>query len=183
MGIISSYYDWLWKKYRMKILIFGIDSAGKTTILYRLKLKETIEPHITRAASSSLRSTLGHRYSTATAGRHYIPGTNAVIFVIDSSDDSRLLEARGLLDELLKVNELLHVPLLVMANKQDLPGAMTASELSERLGLDAVGQNGQRLWHTVATCAKTGVGLHEGLDWLALAVTEAENARKLKTNT
>jgi signal recognition particle receptor subunit beta len=53
---------------------------------------------------------------------------------------------------------------LVFANKQDLPNAMSASELTEKLGLNELRN---RRWYIHATCAVQGNGLYEGLDWLS----------------
>lgn len=52
---------------------------------------------------------------------------------------------------------------LVLANKQDLPNTMTASELTDKLGLNAMRS---RKWFIQPTCATSGEGLYEGLDWL-----------------
>ena len=59
--------------------------------------------------------------------------------------------------------------LLVFANKQDLPNAMTASELTDKLGLQNLRN---RKWYIQATCAVQGHGLCEGLDWLSNALSK-----------
>nr|XP_027225878.1 ADP-ribosylation factor 2-like [Penaeus vannamei] len=64
----------------------------------------------------------------------------------------------------LREDELRDAVLLVFANKQDLPNAMTAAELTDRLGLN---QLRNRRWYIQATCAVQGQGLYEGLDWLS----------------
>lgn len=56
-----------------------------------------------------------------------------------------------------------------MANKQDLPNAMSIAEVTERLHLHEIGATG-RAWHIQATAAPTGDGLYEGLDWLSEAL-------------
>ncbi len=61
-------------------------------------------------------------------------------------------------------DELRDAALLVLANKQDLPNAMSVNEVSEKLGLNRIKN---RKWFIQATCAKTGDGLFEGLDWLS----------------
>ena len=60
--------------------------------------------------------------------------------------------------------ELRGAPLLVYANKQDLPNAMIAAEITEKLGLSKL-----RNWYIQESCAPTGVGLYDGLDWLRAA--------------
>ena len=61
-------------------------------------------------------------------------------------------------------DELRDAVLLVLANKQDLPNAMNANEIAEKLGLHSVRQ---RDWYIQATCATSGDGLYEGLEWLS----------------
>ena len=64
---------------------------------------------------------------------------------------------------MLNEDELRDAKLLVYANKQDLPKAMSTTEMTEKLGLTKLRD---RQWYIQATCATTGDGLYEGLDWL-----------------
>ncbi|THF96894.1 hypothetical protein TEA_021486 [Camellia sinensis var. sinensis] len=61
-------------------------------------------------------------------------------------------------------DELRDAVLLVFANKQDLPNAMNAAEITDKLGLHSLRQ---RHWYIQSTCATSGEGLYEGLDWLS----------------
>ncbi|KAL7058403.1 hypothetical protein AAHC03_017264 [Spirometra sp. Aus1] len=72
---------------------------------------------------------------------------------------------------MLNEDELRDAALLVFANKQDLPNAMPASEITERLGLCAL--HG-RQWYVQATCATSGTGLYDGLDWLSNSLSFAK---------
>ena len=65
---------------------------------------------------------------------------------------------------MLNEDELRDAVLLVFANKQDLPNAMTVTDVTEKLGLNTMRS---RTWFIQATCATTGDGLYEGLDWLS----------------
>jgi len=96
--------------------------------------------------------------------RHYFQNTQGLIFVVDSNDRERIDEAQKELQEMLKEDELREAVVLIFANKQDLPNAMNASELTEKLGLQ---QLRNRRWYIQATCATQGNGLYEGLDWLS----------------
>lgn len=60
-------------------------------------------------------------------------------------------------------DQLRGVPLLVLANKQDLPHALSASDIADKLGLESLKN---RQWHIEPTCAMNGDGIHEGLDWM-----------------
>merc|ERR1712204_21195 len=67
--------------------------------------------------------------------RYYYQGTNALIYVVDSNDRDRTEDAREELMKMLDEDEMRDAVLLVFANKQDLPNAMTAAEVTEKLGL------------------------------------------------
>ena len=96
--------------------------------------------------------------------RHYFQNTQGIIFVVDSNDRDRVTEARDELHRMLNEDELKDALLLVFANKQDLPNAMNAAEITDRLGLQSLRQ---RQWFIQATCATSGDGLYEGLEWLS----------------
>merc|ERR1712186_239966 len=96
--------------------------------------------------------------------RHYYMGTQGLIFVIDSSDRDRIQDACEELMKMLKEDEMRDAVLLVFANKQDLPNAMPAAEVTENLGLHSLRN---RQWFIQSACATTGDGLYEGLDWLS----------------
>merc|ERR1711941_118586 len=87
-----------------------------------------------------------------------------LIFVIDSNDRDRIEDAREELTKILVEDEMRDAVLLVFANKQDLPNAMTAAEVTDKLGLQSMRN---RQWFIQSTCATTGDGLYEGLDWLS----------------
>merc|ERR1711997_909236 len=95
--------------------------------------------------------------------RHYFTGTNGIIYVVDSNDRDRTEDAREELIKMLNEDDMRDAVLLVFANKQDLPNAMTAAEVTEKLGLHALKQ---RHWYIQAAIATSGEGLYEGLDWL-----------------
>lgn len=92
--------------------------------------------------------------------RHYFSGTQGLIFVIDSNDRARIDEARQELHRIILDREMKEALLLVFANKQDIPGSMTPTEVTEKLRL---GQLKERTWYVVPSCATTGEGLLEGL--------------------
>ena len=83
---------------------------------------------------------------------------------MDSNDRDRVGEARDELQRMLNEDELRDALLLVFANKQDLPNAMSAPEITEKLGLHSLRQ---RTWYIQSTCATSGDGLYEGLEWLS----------------
>jgi small GTP-binding protein len=159
-----------------RILMVGLDAAGKTTILYHLKLGEvvttipTIGFNVETVSYKNISFTMwdiGGQQRIRALWRHYFPGTRGIIFVIDSNDTDRMSEAGEELSYLLREDELKDCALLVLANKQDLPHAMSVSVMGEQLQLFK--QHGRK-WHIQGCCAGTGEGLYEGLEWLSKAL-------------
>jgi 50S ribosomal subunit-associated GTPase HflX len=83
-------------------------------------------------------------------------------------DRDRIDEARDELHKALGEVELEKVKVLVLANKQDLPQAMTVAEVSDKLQLKEIKD---KAWYIQSCSAVSGDGLSEGLDWLADAVS------------
>lgn len=174
MGLtISSALTRLFGKKQMRILMVGLDAAGKTTILYKLKLGEivttipTIGFNVETVDYKNICFTVwdvGGQDKIRPLWRHYFQNTQGLIFVVDSNDRERILEAEKELKSMLKEDELRDAVVLVFANKQDLPNAMNAAELVDKLNLNSLRN---RSWHIQATCATQGDGLYEGLDWLS----------------
>jgi ADP-ribosylation factor protein 1 len=79
--------------------------------------------------------------------------TQGIIFVVDSNDRDRISEARDELQRMLNEDELRDALLLVFANKQDLPNAMNAAEITDKLGLHSLRN---RRWYIQTTCATSG---------------------------
>jgi len=180
MGLtLSSVLSRLFGKKQMRILMVGLDAAGKTTILYKFKLGEivttipTIGFNVETVEYKNICFTVwdvGGQDKIRPLWRHYFQNTQGLIFVVDSNDRERISEAYEELQKMLQEDELREAVLLVFANKQDLPNAMKAAELTEKLGLHNLRN---RRWYIQATCATQGHGLYEGLDWLS-----AELAKK-----
>jgi len=159
----------------------GLDAAGKTTVLYKLKLGElvttipTIGFNVETVQYKNLKFTIwdvGGQDKIRPLWRHYYQNTDAIIFVVDSNDRERVDRGDGNaaeeLSKMLREDELRDAVLLVLANKQDLPNAMSVAEITDKLHLHDMRS---RKWYIQACCATTGDGLYEGLDWLAKTVT------------
>ncbi|GJW93137.1 ADP-ribosylation factor 2 [Tanacetum coccineum] len=208
MGLtFTKLFSRLFAKKEMRILMVGLDAAGKTTILYKLKLGEivttipTIGFNVETVEYKNISFTVwdvGGQDKIRPLWRHYFQNTQGLIFVVDSNDRDRVVEARDELHRMLNevnlhllhllktllrlsqthengyalvaplkaenIDELRDAVLLVFANKQDLPNAMNAAEITDKLGLHSLRQ---RHWYIQSTCATSGEGLYEGLDWLS----------------
>jgi len=164
----------LGKNQEFRILMLGLDAAGKTTLLYKMKLDEcvttipTIGFNVERVDYKNICFTVwdvGGQDKIRPLWRHYYQGTNALIFVVDSNDHSRLELAKTELFRLLADDELSNASVLVFANKQDLPMAMPASEMGHKLGLHSLPS--RTSWYIQPCCAVNGQGVVEGMDWLS----------------
>merc|ERR1712158_60883 len=179
-NVFASLFNRLFAKKEMRILMVGLDAAGKTTILYKLKLGEivttipTIGFNVETVEYKNISFTVwdvGGQDKIRPLWRHYYQNTQGIIFVVDSNDRERIDDSSGSdnsakeeLHRMLAEDELRDAVVLVFANKQDLPNAMSVNEVTEKLGLN---QLRNRQWYIQSTCATTGDGLYEGLDWLS----------------
>ncbi len=96
--------------------------------------------------------------------RSYTRCTDGIIFVVDSCKEDRLEEAKLELLKIVKNQGLIYTPILILANKQDLPSALSITAIESQLGVKQLGPGAS--WHVQATCAITGDGLEEGIEKL-----------------
>jgi small GTP-binding protein len=172
-NVFGSYYEQLMSLFEKKanILMLGLDSAGKTTILYKLKLDTlvttipTIGFNVENVKFKSLNMTVwdvGGQEKIRPLWRHYYQNIDAVIFVIDSNDGGRLDEVSKELHSLMAEDELREATVLILCNKQDLPHALSVHTINEKLELMRIKQK----WYVQPTSALYNEGIFEGLDWL-----------------
>lgn len=169
----------LWPSKQLAILMLGLDNAGKTTLLYKLKLGEkvttvpTIGFNVESIQYRNVNFTVwdvGGQDKIRPLWKYYFNNAHGLIFVVDSNDRERLLEARDELQKLLSSSDLSVAKVLVFANKQDLPNVVSVAEVTDKLGLLAM-RDPQ--WFVQGCCGTSGEGLYEGLDWLAAALRDA----------
>lgn len=184
MGSVMSWMSQLFEKKNATILMVGLDAAGKTTILLKLKLNETRETVPTIGFNVETVEYKNVKFHVWDVGgqeklrqlwKHYYEGANAIIFVVDSNDRDRVNVAKSELERLLQDPELAGATLLVLCNKQDLPHRLTPQEIVDAFGFRTTMANlvGNRKWYVQGCCAHTGEGLFEGLDWLCAHLPSA----------
>jgi ADP-ribosylation factor-like protein 3 len=172
MGLLSILKKMKKDEKEARILMLGLDNAGKTTVLK--KLSEEDISHIMPTQGFNIKSLvhegfklnvwdIGGQKTIRPYWSNYFESSDALVYVIDSSDRRRLEESGQELKELLAEDKLGGVPLLVFANKQDLLQATPADEISDALAMNAIVD---RTWTIQACSAKTGDGLQEGMEWL-----------------
>ncbi|XP_062934837.1 ADP-ribosylation factor 1-like [Cynocephalus volans] len=171
-NIFANLFKGLFGKKEMCILVVGLDAARKMTILYKLKLSETV---ITIPTIGFNVETIEYKNISFTVwdvgGQdkiwplwHYFQNTQSLIFVVDSNDRKCVNEAREELMRMLAEDELQDAVLFMSANKQDLPNVINAAEITDKLWLHSLRH---RNWYIQDTCVTSRDGLYEGLDWLS----------------
>mmetsp|Transcript_31040 Transcript_31040/g.68886 ORF Transcript_31040/g.68886 Transcript_31040/m.68886 type:complete len:184 (+) Transcript_31040:248-799(+) len=173
MGALVSTLWGMWfggKEY--KIVMVGLDNAGKTTILYKLHLGEVVVSQATVGSNVEMVKyrniqleiwDLGGQQNLRPFWATYYKNTDAVIMVVDSTDRARVGVTKSELFNLLENEDLAKTPILVLANKQDLKDAMGVEEMTGALSLHSIRNHD---WHIQACCALSGEGLMEGLAWI-----------------
>ncbi|CEM36726.1 unnamed protein product [Vitrella brassicaformis CCMP3155] len=160
----------------VKIVIVGLNNAGKTTILYKLHLGQvvmtqpTIGSNVEEVVHNKIRFQvwdLGGQENLRATWTTYFTSAAAIVFVVDSNDQENMVVAKMELFNVLLNDTLKKSCLLVFANKQDIQGARTAGQICEDLNLHSVRDHD---WHIQACCALSGEGLKEGMDWIAARV-------------
>lgn len=153
-----------------RILMLGLDGSGKSTLLYKLKYNEAVVTVPTVGFNVEMLETnekgfvltvwdVGGQHQMRVHWEHYYQDTAGLVFVVDSKDKTRMTEAKLELQKILGNKNLKALPLIVLANKQDLPGAASARDVAEMLNLKELCHD--RPWFLQSSSAKTGAGLEE----------------------
>lgn len=173
MGLLSIIRKVKKKEKEMRILMVGLDNAGKTTIVMRINGEDTsnISPtlgfNIKTIEYKSYRLNIwdvGGQKTIRSYWRNYFEQTDGLVWVVDSSDLRRLDDCKEELHNLLKEERLSGSSLLILANKQDIQGALRPADIAKVLNLEAM--DNSRHWQIVGCSAYTGEGLLAGFDWL-----------------
>jgi GTPase SAR1 family protein len=179
-GIVSYLSGLFQRKADRRVAVLGLEGSGKSAI--RCSLVESEHPyHIpTIGFGSESFEIEGVNYTCMSIGgeklrpllRHVVENTSAVIFVVDAADHGRfpdLVHGLEFCNQCLAVAQTgkesspRSTPLLIFANKQDLPGAKNAEEVAVALRLDP----GKGCWAVQDSIATQGKGLNAGLEWIA----------------
>uniref|UniRef100_A0A4W2F5K9 Calcium voltage-gated channel auxiliary subunit beta 1 n=1 Tax=Bos indicus x Bos taurus TaxID=30522 RepID=A0A4W2F5K9_BOBOX len=158
-----------------KVIIVGLDNAGKTTILYQFLTNEVVHTRPTMGSNVEeivLQKThflmwdIGGQESLSSTWNTYYSNTEFIILVIDSTDRDWLLTTREELYKMLAHEALRDAPILIFANKQDMKDSMTIVEI--QFLTSAIKDHP---WHIQGCCALTGEGLPAGLQWMQSQAT------------
>jgi ADP-ribosylation factor-like protein 2 len=174
MGLLTILKKVKAKEQELRILILGLDNAGKTSVMKKFCGEDvhTTDPTVGfniksleyRGYTLNLWD-IGGQKTIRAYWRNYFEQTDGIIWVVDSADRWRLEECRLQLREVLGQEKLAGASLLILANKQDLGGALSFQEIAKCLQLDSPDIAGRHI--TIVGCsAMTGEGLIEGVDWI-----------------
>ena len=172
--IISKILEFFTKnRNNFKIIILGIQEAGKTTILYRLSLGQlvkttpTIGSNVEELTYNNVKFQawdLGGQESTRTVWDVYYMNTDAVVYVIDSQDDDNFEISKSEFHKVIANQNLKNSVILIFANKQDLPGAKNINKIVEDYEFNKIKNH---IWHIQPCSAVKGDGLVNGIKWLS----------------
>lgn len=172
MGLLTILKKMKQKEREMRLLMLGLDNAGKTTILKKFNGEDvsTVSPtlgfNIKTLEHRGFKLNMwdvGGQKSLRSYWRNYFERTDGLMWVVDSADRLRLEDCKQELSVLLKEERLAGATLLVFANKQDLPGALSKEAIREALDLEQIKSHH---WCIVSCSAVTGENLLTGVDWL-----------------
>jgi small GTP-binding protein len=166
-----------------RTVMIGLDGAGKTTILYRLKSDETVKTVPTVGFNIETVETQGIRLDVWDVGgqdklrslwRHYIQNTKIIVYVVDVADSERFSIACDELHALLGDGEMKEACLLIYGNKQDSPNAASEEVVVAALKLADLPNK----WKYQPCIAIQGEGLFDGIDWIRDLVSPEQSGSR-----
>jgi ADP-ribosylation factor-like protein 8 len=175
-GWWQSLLDWLrslFFKREMELSLIGLQNAGKTSLVNVIatgKFHEDLIPtvgfnmrKVTKGSVTIKLWDLGGQPRFRSMWERYCRGVQAIVFVVDASDPDSLPQAKSELHGLLTKPSLAGVPLLVLGNKNDLAGALSAEDLKTKLDLAALAPREVAVY---SISCKNQTNLDKTLDWL-----------------
>jgi GTP-binding protein SAR1 len=171
-GILS--YLGLWSK-KANLVFLGLDDAGKTTLLYMLKtgvfsqFKQTDHPNSDEFKFNNVQLhtfDLGGHETARKIWSDYYPNVHGIFFLVDSANPKRFPEAKKELTEILDSPQLQGVPIAILGNKIDKPGAVSEEELRDALGIDQLISKETRPMEVFMVSVAKKAGYPKALEWL-----------------
>ncbi|XP_010291798.1 PREDICTED: ADP-ribosylation factor-like protein 14 [Phaethon lepturus] len=171
------------------ILMLGLDSAGKSTLLYKFKYNDVfltiptigfnVDMIETRKDFTLTLWDVGGQEKMRQVWCDFLEDTDGLLYVVDSSDKQRLEESKKEFELILKNEFIKNVPVIMLANKQDLHGALNAEEITRRFNMKKYCSD--RNWYVQPCCALTGEGLSEALQTLTTFAKHYSRSKETST--
>uniref|UniRef100_A0A3B5AD30 ADP ribosylation factor related protein 1 n=1 Tax=Stegastes partitus TaxID=144197 RepID=A0A3B5AD30_9TELE len=167
--LLSGLYKYMFQKDEYCVLILGLDNAGKTTFLEQTKTK--FSKNYKGMNLSKITTTVGLNSKCVLLYdcSCYYAESHGVIYVIDSTDEARLSESKEAFEKMISSEALEGVPLLVLANKQDVPNCLSVPDIKTAFS-DCAPKIGKRDCLVQPCTALTGDGVNEGIEWMVKCV-------------
>lgn len=164
---ISNFWD---EKTPYRILMLGLDNSGKTTILQYIRSKENL-PIISTVETVSTRKGLtftawdvdAHQVKLRPLWNYYFQNTDGLLYVVDCADIDRINESYEALHFVLEDPVMHDKPIVILANKQDLPSVLSCSELVDKLDLKKLSETRNK-WHVQSCSGISGIGIYESIE-------------------
>ncbi|XP_071422717.1 ADP-ribosylation factor-like protein 14 [Pithys albifrons albifrons] len=175
---------------RANIVMLGLDFAGKSTLLYQLRCKDVFLTVPTIGFNVDMIEMerdftltfwdVGGQEKMRQVWSNFLEDADGLLYVVDSSDKRRLEEARKEFELILKNESIKNVPVVVLANKQDLPGALNAEEITRRFKMKKYCSD--RTWYVQPCCGITGEGLRVALERVATFARQYSRSKETFRN-
>ncbi|KAI8915148.1 hypothetical protein PhCBS80983_g04596 [Powellomyces hirtus] len=176
------YKQWTQKE-EFYVIILGLDNAGKTTLLEKIKstfsgiaglppekIAPTVGLNVGKVDVQSTRLNfwdLGGQKELHSIWEKYYSECHAILFVVDATDSERIEEVKVTFESVMTNDTVEGVPVLMLANKQDVSGALSVHEIKEIFNPIAL-QLGARDSKVLPVSALKGDGVRDAVDWLYL---------------
>ncbi|XP_048201981.1 ADP-ribosylation factor-like protein 14 [Perognathus longimembris pacificus] len=170
---------------QVHVLLLGLDSAGKSTLLYKLKHAKdfttiptigfNVEMVEVESGPALTVWDIGGQEKMRPTWSLHCEDADGLVYVVDSTDQRRLQDSREEFKHILKNEHIRHVPVVILANKQDVPGALSAEDVTR--GLQVPKLCSSRSWYVQPCCALSGEGLAEAFHRLATFLQGRRKAR------
>ncbi|RHZ63533.1 hypothetical protein Glove_329g50 [Diversispora epigaea] len=190
--LLSGFHKYLTRKEEYYVIILGLDNAGKTTLLERIKsiflgvlglpqdrIAPTVGLNIGKIDIDRARINfwdLGGQRELHGIWEKYYGECHAIVFVVDSTDKDRIEECINIFEKIITNDEVEGVPVLMLANKQDLPNSLKVEEIKEIFNKIAI-KLGARDSRVLPISALEGDGVRDAVDWLFVRIQRNKQNR------
>lgn len=182
-SLLHGFWNYLFAKTELHILILGLDMAGKTTLLEQMKgifnhpqpgipperIPPTIGLNIAKMNVDKCRVIfwdLGGQVRMRSIWEKYYAEAHGMIFVVDSADVGRFEEAKLAFDAVRHHDDLGGVPVMLLANKQDLAGALMEEDIAMRFQLPEHEHARHHMFRLQPASCLTCEGIEDGIRWI-----------------